>query len=203
MTDPKPIDIEPVLFELGETKPIVVPVLPPEPKIVEIDLTEPFPFKPLSGARFSDDKKCRYNLWRRFAEKGPTLMVLGVNPSIAGEVDNDPTVSRLESFAKRDKFALLVLGNLFAHIATEPKELKKAADPIGPENDAWLVKMRKMADMCVVAWGNNGKLKGRDLQVLELLSPLGPLHCFGLNKTGSPKHPLYLSAKTPIVEFIF
>ena len=201
MTEKKELLVEPVLFDVGELMPVVVPVLPPEPKIVEVDLTEPFPFTPLTGARFSEDKKCRYNLWRRFKEVGRTMLVLGVNPSIAGAVDNDPTVSRLESFAKRDEFALLVVGNLFAYVSTDPEDLKFAHDPIGPENDAWLVKMRKMADVCICAWGNNGRLFGRDKKVIELLRPLGPLHCFGLNKTGTPRHPLYLSGKTPIIEF--
>ncbi len=201
MTEKKELLVEPVLFDIGDVIPTVAPVLPPEPKIVQIDLTEPFPFKPLTGARFSEDRKCRYNLWRRFKETGRTLLCLGVNPSTAGEVDNDPTVSRMESFAKRDDFALLLMGNIFAHVSTDPKELRKQADPVGPDNNAWLIKMRKMADVCICAWGNNGKLKKRDKAVIDLLLPYGPLHCFGINKNGSPKHPLYLSGKTKIVKF--
>ncbi len=203
-TPPKP-DEQPLLFELGQTTPIVTPELPPEPKIVEVDLTTPMPFTPLTGARFSPCRTWRYNLWRRFKEKGPTLFAIGVNPSKAAEEVNDPTVSRLESFAKRDGFALLVLGNEFAFVATKPGDMKKATDPIGPENDEWLVKMRKSADLCIVAWGNNGRFRKRDEAVIKLLAPFGPLHCFGRNgksKNGSPSHPLYLRADTKIIPFV-
>lgn len=205
-----PDPAQPFLFDAGPLTPIVIPELPPEPKIVQRDLTAPIPFTPLTGARFSEDRMYRYNLWRRFAEKGPTLFVIGVNPSDANEEENDPTVGRLESFAKRDGFALLILGNEFAFVSSDPKVMKKAADPIGPENDAWLVKMRKMADLCIVAWGNNGRYKNRDAAVLKLLAPLGPIHCFGLNKPlktkhgflpGAPKHPLYLRGNTKIIPF--
>lgn len=194
--------VHPVLFDVGEMKPIPEPPpLPPEPEVKEIDWTNPMPFAPLAGARFSEDGKHRYNLWRRFAEKGPTLLVIGVNPSKAGADFNDPTITRYEGFAKRDKFALLLAGNLLCHVATDPDDLKWVDDPIGPQADEWLVKMRKMADVCVVAWGNNGKFLKRDQHVLKLLAPLGPLHCFGLNKTGTPKHLLYLRSDTKMIEF--
>jgi len=46
--------------------------------------------------------------------------------------------------------------------------------------------------MFIAAWGNNGKLNERDKQVTALLKDRD-LYSLGINKDGSPRHPLHLS----------
>lgn len=78
--------------------------------------------------------------------------------------------------------------NLFAYRATEPKDMKAAEDPIGEENDNWLLKFYTDAGIVIAAWGNDGSFLGRSEQVRKLIPNL---HCIKMNKTGEPAHPLY------------
>jgi hypothetical protein len=79
--------------------------------------------------------------------------------------------------------------NIFAYRATDPREMKTQRDPVGTENNRWLTQVAYCSQLRVAAWGTHGSYRGRDREVLELLPDL---HCLGVNKDGSPKHPLYL-----------
>lgn len=122
-------------------------------------------------------------------------MCIGLNPSTADETDNDPTVRRVISFAQREGCDALVMTNAFAFRATEPNDMKAAADPVGPENDKWLIECSNLASLVVAAWGVHGTFKGRCEQVQQLIPNL---LCFGTTKDGHPKHPLYLASETPL-----
>ena len=83
--------------------------------------------------------------------------------------------------------------NLFAFRTTQPRELKRAADPIGPDNDIHLLTEVCAADRIIVCWGEYGRLRGRDQHVVDLLvAKAGGLECLLKNKSGAPHHPLYL-----------
>ena len=56
--------------------------------------------------------------------------------------------------------------------------------------------MIKKSEKTVFAWGN---CKEKTVWVKNLVK--APL-CFGKNKNGSPKHPLYLPKNTPLVKFL-
>ncbi len=195
----------PLLFpDLGEMKPIPVPEVPPDPpKIDPRDTTLPLPFTPLMGAEFSECKRYRWALWRRFLPKGKTILFIGMNPSIADAVQNDPTVTRMEGFAKREGCATILVGNCFPWVSTDPKGLRDCPDLRMDENIAWLVKLRKKADICVLCWGNGDRLKRKNYgdDVIAGLRGLGPLHRLGKpTKHGKCRHPLYLRNDTPLVE---
>jgi len=125
-------------------------------------------------------------------------MCVGLNPSTATESVDDPTVRRVISFAQREGCDALLMTNAFAYRATDPNDMKAAADPIGPENDRWLLECSKMASVAVAAWGVHGEFMGRGEAVKKLIPGL---RCFGRTKNGHPKHPLYLAADTPLMEF--
>jgi hypothetical protein len=59
-----------------------------------------------------------------------------LNPSTATEVQNDPTVERCERRARALGFGAFRVLNIFAWRATDPRDMRAAADPVGPENDA-------------------------------------------------------------------
>lgn len=138
---------------------------------------------------FSPCRTYRYALWREWIGGDGYAMFVGLNPSTADEMRDDPTIRRCVSFAKSWGYAGLCMANLFAYRATQPKDMKAAADPIGPENDDHLQALAHEAGVVVAAWGANGTHKGRDLEVCELLPSL---HCLALTKDGHPGHPLYL-----------
>lgn len=146
----------------------------------------------------------RYRLDRIWERDKKLMIVVGLNPSTADAEHDDPTVRRLISFAKREFCGGLVVLNLFAYRATDPTMLDvPEIDPVGPENDVYLAQAAERAEgnIFVLAWGARGAKHGYGTWVRDLLLANGcsRLWHFGLTKDGQPKHPLYLSARTPLV----
>jgi hypothetical protein len=81
--------------------------------------------------------------------------------------------------------------NLFALSSPYPKALRAAEDPVGPLNDAGIVKAAKRASIILCAWGTHGMYRGRSAAVRALLTNRS-LHCLGTTLAGEPVHPLYL-----------
>lgn len=93
----------------------------------------------------------------------------------------------------------MLVGNLFAWRATDPKEMRIVRDPIGPENDYYLTRMSQEADAIIAAWGAQGSYRHRARYVLDRLSDVEHL---GLTKQGYPKHPLYLRNDAARITFV-
>lgn len=143
----------------------------------------------IKTAIFSEDRIYRYTLYRGW-ENGKTLAIIGLNPSTADEIQDDPTIRRCIRYAKDWGFGALYMLNLFAFRATLPSVMKSSNEPIGIDNDYWIrIVCGEMSDMTLIAWGNHGSYLSRDKQVLSIVS--NP-YCLGVTKTGQPKHPLYL-----------
>jgi len=124
-------------------------------------------------------------------------MFVGLNPSTADEVDDDPTIRRCADYAKRWGHGALCMTNLFAYRATDPGVMKAHPAPVGRDNDRWLLELAQGAAVVVAAWGAHGAHRGRDREVKRLLG--GRLACLRLTRGGHPAHPLYLKkALTPI-----
>ena len=147
-----------------------------------------------SGAQFSPDRLYRYVLWRTWNESTLPLIFLMLNPSTADARHNDPTVERCEQRARRWGAGGLVVVNLFAYRSTDPDELMKVADPVGPENDQAILAAAYSGGCELIAgWGNVGKLGGRADAVVRLLRRAHVrIHALAVNQDGSPKHPLYV-----------
>lgn len=143
------------------------------------------------GAHISPCSLFRYDLWVRLSSSGGMVMFVCLNPSTADASKNDPSFTRMMNFAKAWGFGCLVVTNLFAFRATDPRDMKAAADPIGPLNDGALRYHYEHCDLAVAAWGAHGTYKGRDAQVRAMLPKL---HYLRLTKDGHPGHPLYLPA---------
>jgi hypothetical protein len=160
-----------------------------------------------SGARFSDDRRYRYVLWRAWKawSDARALVVIGLNPSTADERIDDPTIRRCLGFARREGCGQLVMLNLFALRATDPRVMQADAEPVGPRNDATIrcwAGIDAIAGgprpLVVAAWGVHGAHRDRALTV-RLLTPR--LWCFGVTKDGHPRHPLYLRGDAPLVPY--
>lgn len=139
----------------------------------------------------------RYDLRRVWdADKAACLFVM-LNPSTADGTTDDPTIRRCVGFADRWGFGSLVVVNLFALRATDPRQLYKAGNPVGPDNDDTITRHATAAALAVAAWGAHGKHRDRGLYVKHRFKALGvQLHHLGLTADGQPKHPLYLSNET-------
>ena len=150
-----------------------------------------------SVATYSDCETYRYALTRTWDDSGARVNFLMLNPSTATEVQNDPTVERCERRARALGFGAFRVTNIFALRATDPRDMRAAADPIGAGNDAAILEAADWATQVVCAWGTHGAHMGRGIAVEALLRPTGvPLLHLGLSKAGHPKHPLYISYTT-------
>ena len=150
-----------------------------------------------SVATYSDCETYRYALTRTWDAGGARVNFLMLNPSTATEVQNDPTVERCERRARALGFGAFRVTNIFALRATDPRDMRAAADPIGAGNDTAILEAADWANQVVCAWGTHGAHMGRGLAVETLLRPTGvPLLHLGLSKAGHPKHPLYISYTT-------
>jgi len=140
----------------------------------------------------------RYSLWREIDARNPEYaLFIGLNPSSADEVNDDPTIRRCIDFARRWDFGGLCMTNLFALRATDPKIMKAHHSPIGADNDRWLKDLAEDAAVIVAAWGVHGCFAQRDAFVKRLLK--GRLSYLALSKDGHPRHPLYFKQTlTPI-----
>lgn len=142
----------------------------------------------IKDAKLSKCRRYRYALWRRWDASQPYVMFIGLNPSVADEKEDDPTLRRCINFAKSWGYGGVCMANLFAFRATDPDVMLAAPDPVGKDNDKWLSKLAKDAGLVVAAWGNLGAHLNRSVIVK---SSLTNLHCLKLNKSGEPAHPLY------------
>jgi hypothetical protein len=173
----------------------------------------------IRSTTFSEDRVYRYTLWRDWwrddlprplcrdcadstvlgvcdhdgsrCDPSDYVQFIGLNPSTADEVKDDNTIRCCRNYAKRWGYGAICMTNLFAFRATDPRDMKKAKEPIGPDNDEWLLKISGEAALVVAVWGTHGSHLGRAAQVLKCIPSL---HVLSKNADGSPHHPLYLSA---------
>ncbi len=144
---------------------------------------------------YSECEAYRYLLSRVWDAQGKRALFVMLNPSTATEVQNDPTIERCERRARRLGFGAMQIANIFAFRATDPKVMRAAADPVGPENDAVLHDALATArpDLVLCAWGAHGAHLGRGAAVAQMLRLSGvPLWHLGLTAAGHPRHPLYI-----------
>ncbi len=134
----------------------------------------------------------RYLLWREWNSNLKTVSFIMLNPSRADAEINDPTITRCINFARSWGYGRLEVVNLFAYRTSKPSLLKQAVEPIGRDNDRYIVEAVKRSDKVILAWGNHGTWQKQDLYILQLLKTYTHLYSLGITKKGCPRHPLYL-----------
>ncbi len=149
-------------------------------------------------AVLSGDGVYRYELRRTWCSLLPTVQWIMLNPSTADATADDASIRRCVGFARAWGRGGIVVRNLFALRATDPRELYHHPDPVGPGNDDALLKGAAMDDtLTVCAWGARGSHLGRAAAVCALMARHGlTLHHLGQTKAGQPLHPLYLPGST-------
>jgi len=156
-----------------------------------------------TGAWFSPCREYRYALWRVWDASKPVCLFVMLNPSTAAETEDDPTIKRCQVRAVNMGFGGLWVVNLFAYRSTDRKVLRFVADPVGAQNDEMIMKVAKKVSTAICGWGTDGRLRGRDAQVVKLLRMSGVQpQALKVNEDGSPGHPLYLPYALEPVEFV-
>ena len=122
------------------------------------------------GATFDATGTYRYSLWREWNSDAPRVGFVMLNPSRADHTINDPTIRRCIGFAQRWDYGSLEVVNLFAYRTSSPKALRQVHDPIGAENDRYLVTLGQRVDHIVLAWGNWGTIQNRSQAAMSLLA---------------------------------
>lgn len=150
------------------------------------------------SAVISDCGRYRYRLSRHWDDASIPAVFIMLNPSTADADLDDPTIRRCMGFARRWRCGGIHVANLFAYRATSPKDMKKAADPIGPENwnylEALLTSARDFAAPIICAWGANGSHRKQDTEFMRRAAEWGAsLSALRITeKSLAPEHPLYV-----------
>ncbi len=134
----------------------------------------------------------RYLLWREWDSHSQTVSFIMLNPSRADAQINDPTITRCINFARCWGYGRLEVVNLFAYRTPHPSLLKQAAEPVGRDNDRYILASVAKSDRVILAWGNHGTWQKQDVYILKLLKNYNHLYSLGITKIGCPRHPLYL-----------
>lgn len=144
------------------------------------------------GAKLSACGRYRWKLYRLWSKEGGRVLFVGLNPSTADAKKDDATVKRWRGYAKAWGFGGFYAVNLYGLRTTYPRELWRAEDRVGEENDQWIQDTAKRCDLVVACWGVLGE-RSRSAHVLRLLSKrFHEVNCFKLTNEGHPHHPLRL-----------
>jgi hypothetical protein len=139
---------------------------------------------------------------------GPTIGFCLHNPSTAGVENDDPTSRRGIGFTKAWGGSKLSYVNPWAGRATNPDDLWRMADPVGPDCDlhiqAVAEECRETGGFMVAAWGAvnppaamRASVSTRLRRVADLILATGcELRSLGVTKAGAPRHPLYVRGDT-------
>lgn len=168
------------------------------------------PLRQVVDCQPSSPDRYRYYLRVRLGA-GPALTVIQKNPSLADHTRRDPTVGKVEVWARRHGYGLVTYVNLFAYRSPHPVALNATAysEAVGPENDTWITASIQPDCLLIAAWGNpNGldplRYARRIAEVLALLKSLTsrPIHVVGgWTKAGHPRHGLHWNGVASLREW--
>jgi hypothetical protein len=144
------------------------------------------------GAAISACGAYRYHLWREWDPSKPRMLLIMLNPSVADHERDDHTITKSIAIARHLGCGRLDVGNLAAFRSSHPRDLKTAADPVGPDNDQHLSAMLRASGLVICAWGANpAALPGRIAAVSRLILDAGvTTYALKLTSGGYPSHPL-------------
>lgn len=137
-----------------------------------------------------------------------TLAVVLKNPSTASAERSDPTVGKVEAWARKNEYGRIRYVNLFALRSPYPEELNGHSYRVmvGRDNDAWIKRSLQGADVVLTAWGNPngvdpGKYERRIAEVSLLLEGVR-VHALGSpTRLGHPRHGLMWNGELKLREW--
>lgn len=155
-----------------------------------------------NDAVISDCGKYRYLLRRTWDFKKPRALLVMLNPSTADAHTDDATIRSCVRLLSGIGYGSMEVVNVFAFRATDPAELEKVEDPIGPQNADIMDNAIRRCDVVVFAWGAHEMAKERGRLIRSTVKASKPaVYCFGKTKQGDPRHPLYIKSGTTLEAF--
>jgi hypothetical protein len=150
----------------------------------------------------SECGKYRYLLRRTWDHTKQRALIVMLNPSTADAQMDDATIRSCIRLCKEAGYGSFEVVNIFGLRATDPAELAKAEDPIGPRNSDVLAAAIGRCDIAICAWGAHPMaVRLSELVVTSIRGYRPAAYCFGKTKSGAPKHPLYIKSGTPLVVY--
>lgn len=168
----------------------------------------------VSSAVFSQDRKRRYYLHRRWADDidSKSVCFVMLNPSKAGARDDDPTIRRCIGFAKAWGYGEMCVVNLFSQIESSPQGLRDdacdgALQVCEELNENYQRLSLDTSSTIVLAWGSPSTIKSIHMVAVRRFNVLfgggeKVFYCIDVNKDGSPSHPLYLRSDRELFRYI-
>lgn len=149
------------------------------------------------------DNRTRYSLG---LDGTKPLIVFGINPSIAepgSEGDTDPTIEKIKRISKVIKCDGWIMLNIYPQRATHPKDIHLNLDNTIHQRNLLIIKRILSLypnHKLIAAWGNSITKRPFLTECLKDIICIATemnaqWHCFGINRTGYPKHPLYINEK--------
>lgn len=163
-------------------------------------------------AMYSGPNDC-YRLWlsrqwygkrERGSPPSNFALIIGHNPSTASAEFDDPTMNRAIDFAMGWGNDGLVMVNIADYRSTDKARLLEPnVVPCSRGNVPLIRSLARESQKIVCAWGNiHPRLKHLSIEVESALRADGhDLWCLGVNKGGTPRHPLYVPSAAPLIEY--
>lgn len=147
------------------------------------------------GANFSRCRNYRYTLFRKWDHDMPLVMFIGLNPSTANELEDDPTIQSVTRITAHNGYGGFYMMNCWPIISPDPAVLLSQFGHIDHEhhiahNEFLLGEVAKMCKNVVFAWGNFNIVR-KTKRDQALMEKFPRALCIGHNANGSPKHPLF------------
>lgn len=144
----------------------------------------------------------RLFLGRYWDDKLPIMGLVMLNPSVANDLEDDPTIRRCISFAQRDGYGSIEVYNLYDLVATNQDVLHATKIKVSAQFDTMINNMgfnKDRFNTVVFACGKpkKGDHRPRIEEVYKIVKAQGfKIRCLGTTQEGYPRHPLYLKKDT-------
>ncbi|HDX9630586.1 TPA: DUF1643 domain-containing protein [Bacillus cereus] len=144
----------------------------------------------------SDNEKYRYQLTRTWDDTKDNATIIMLNPSKAELFITDKTVMNVQNFLIKNNYGSMTIVNIFSYMTTNPSYLKEREEVFESENDKFIYKACKDAELIIVAWTRD-KHTRRKREIENLIYPFNKkVMCFQDEKGLKPRHPRDLNDKT-------
>lgn len=155
-----------------------------------------------NDAVISECGRYRYLLRRTWDHAKPRALFIMLNPSTADARQDDATIRSCVRLVSGLGYGSMEVVNVFAYRATDPAELAKQPDAVGPHNLETIEAAIGRCDVAICAWGAYPPARQYAIEPLNAIRSRRPaIYCFGKTKAGAPKHPLYIKSGTPLETF--
>ena len=155
-------------------------------------------------AIISNCGKYRHWLIRSWDDSKDMCCFIMLNPSTADADNDDPTIRRCISFSKKWGFGGFCVVNLFDLRTPKPSVLFESENPCSDRADYFIEQALNEFSQIIPAWGNHGIYQERSQEVNWMIGHsflAEPARCLGFNKSGEPKHPLYVKLEQPLIDY--